>query len=134
MRQQQLLPDNIVRRMRPEDRKALGVETFEEANRRGEVKREADLQRACESLLMRRGIPFLHLSHRAREKAGWPDLTFVIDGVPYAVELKSATGKLTVEQEQMLKAMDRHGWRTHVVRDYKTFVEIITSLKDKKEA
>ena len=95
---------------------------------------ERDLQRLCELDLSRRGIPFLHLSYRAREKAGWPDLTFVrpnnsnvadIPGIPWAIELKSATGRLSKEQERLLADLSGSGWRTAVVRDFAEWRRVV---------
>ncbi|MCP4645800.1 MAG: hypothetical protein GY851_35470 [bacterium] len=93
--------------------------------RKGDAKLEAGLQSACESWLGRHGIAYLHLSFRAREKAGWPDLTYVHDGVPYAVELKSRTGTVSEDQERMLAQMRRNGWRTRVIRSYEAFTNMM---------
>ena len=89
-------------------------------------KLEKELQHLCELELSRRGIEHLHLSPRAREKAGWPDLTFVLDGVPYAVELKTAAGRLSEAQERVLGRMACNGWRCVVVRSIGAFVELMT--------
>jgi len=85
---------------------------------------EKELQRLCEMELTRHGVEFLHLSHRAREKRGWPDLTFAWKGKPYAVELKTADGKLSVDQNECLRNMEKNGWATLVCRSYKMFAEI----------
>lgn len=88
---------------------------------------EKALQSLCESELNRRGIVFLHLSFRAREKAGYPDLTFVLDSTPIATELKSATGKLTESQKRVLSAMAVNGWQVHVVRSFEAFCVILNA-------
>jgi len=100
----------------PADRAALGLETAVEARGRGEARREADLQRAAEQWLSLQGIWFLHLSPRAREKAGWPDLVFAVAGRPVAIELKSATGQLSEVQEYCLARLRQNGWQTAVCR------------------
>lgn len=115
------LPPNILRCMCAEDRKSLGVQTLAEVQAAYEQATEGQLQRLCESELSRRGIVFLHLSFRAREKIGWPDLTFCLEGRPMAVELKSASGRLSPEQEALLGRMKANGWQTHVVRDFDAF-------------
>ena len=89
------------------------------------ARREKELQQVCENLLRRNDVAFLHLSHRAREKAGWPDLVFVIAGIAHAVELKSATGALTGEQQDMLAQMERNGWTTYVVHSFEVFHRIV---------
>lgn len=111
------------------DRKALGVLTPDECRVKHEAQEEAPLQRLCEQELYRRGIMAHHLSFRAREQTGYPDLTFVIAGKPYAVELKTATGKLSEEQSWMLGRMKENGWNCHVVRSFERFLEMITEGK-----
>jgi hypothetical protein len=90
-------------------------------------KAEADLQRLCEHALGMRGIYFLHLSPRAREKAGHPDLTFTLNGRPIAVELKSATGKLSKEQVCVLSQMKDNGCEVYVLRTFDGFHDLLTS-------
>jgi hypothetical protein len=115
--------------MNAKDRKALGVLTPDECRVKNEAKEEAPLQRLCEQELYRRGIMAHHLSFRAREQTGYPDLTFVIAGRPYAIELKTATGKLSEAQSWMLGHMKDNGWNCHVCRSFEQFVEIITEGK-----
>jgi len=115
--------------MNAKDRKALGILTTEEHQVKVEAIAEAPLQRLCEQELSRRGIVFLHLSFRAREKIGWPDLTFVIAGRPYAVELKSSTWKVSEMQSWTLGRMKDNGWSAHVCRSFEQFIEIITGKK-----
>jgi hypothetical protein len=88
-------------------------------------KAEADLQRLCEQKLGLLGIYFLHLSPRAREKAGHPDLTFALNGRPIAVELKSATGRLSKEQIRVLSQMKRNGWEVYVLRSWGPFYGLL---------
>ena len=91
----------------------------------GAIKMERDLQRLCEMELSRRGIVYMHLSPRAREKAGWPDLTFANNGRPYAIELKGPVGVLADHQSRLLMAMAANGWQTAVVRSYEQFRAIL---------
>ena len=92
---------------------------------KADADQERELQRLCELELSRRGIWFLHLSPRAREKIGCPDLLFALNGVPHAIELKSKTGRLSDEQKTALEQMAANGWRTAVVRGYGQFVEVL---------
>ena len=128
-----IVPDNIARLMTEADRTELGIQLGSEAAKKGEEMVERELQKACESLLMRHNVAYLHLSPRAREKAGWPDLTFVYQGRPYAVELKTATGKLSEDQERVLAQMRSNGWIVEVVRCYARFVEILLGATDGRE-
>jgi len=122
-----IVTDKIASMMSDADRKALKIALPAERREKAEAGVEKELQRLCEQELSRRGIMYLHLSFRAREKAGWPDLTFVIKGRPYAVELKTATGKLSGEQIDTMTIMTLNGWETRVCRSFEKFVEIITA-------
>ena len=119
------LPDSIVRLMAAPDRKALGLALPEEAAARADAQQERELQRQCEAWLSLHGVEYLHLSPRAREKAGWPDLTFAIGGVPYAVELKTATSKLSDDQRRVLGRMAANGWRCIVARSLPEMIEAL---------
>jgi len=90
---------------------------------------ERALQRLCEQELTFRGIIYLHLSFRAREKVGWPDLTFALQGIPYVVELKTASGSLTKDQTHILADLKANGWRTHVIRSYEAFTTLLSERK-----
>jgi len=120
-----IIPDRILLRMRPADRLAVGQDTAAEARKKGAARRESELQKLCEAELMRRNIAYLHLSPRAREKAGWPDLTFVVRGTPYAVELKTATGRLSADQALVLAQMRRDGWTVRIVRSFPEFLGVL---------
>ena len=86
---------------------------------------ERDLQRLCELDLTRRGVWFLHLSPKAREKQGTPDLLFSIAGVPHAVELKNCAGRLSDSQLSCLHAMKNNGWNVSVCRSFESFLTVI---------
>lgn len=88
---------------------------------------ESQLEKLCELELSRRGIPFIHLSSKAREKIGWPDLTFPrpCDGKACAVELKSKTGTATKDQLETLAMFRKCGAVAEVVRTYERFVQIV---------
>jgi hypothetical protein len=125
------LPDNILRCMSTEVRKSLGLVTIQEAQQSHDCERESILQAMCEAELSRRRVVYLHLSPRAREKAGWPDLTFVVDNgphghpIPWAIELKAKHGTLSTDQETMLAAMKLNGWSVAVVRSFDEFKQTV---------
>ena len=121
----QFIPPEILLRMRPADRQQIGVRTPEEAAGRVVAKLEKTLQGQCESLLRRLGIEYLHLSIRAREKAGLPDLLFACNGIPMAVELKARDEKPEPHQIEMMRRMAKNGWQTFVVRAYEDFRLIV---------
>ncbi len=124
------IPQQILLRMGAKDKAELGLKTPEEIRKKNEAKSESELQKACESFLSRHGIEFLHLSPRAREKAGWPDLTCCVNGKPLAVELKTVTGKLSDDQKRVLAAMKGNGWQTHVLRSYEAFTAVVTEAME----
>jgi hypothetical protein len=116
------IPDRMRRMMPASARQSLGIQTAKEAQEAYEVRAEKDLLRLCKQELGRRGVRVVHhLSHRAREHAGYPDLTFVLRGVPMAVELKTARGVVSADQEATMAAMRLDGWRVRVCRSFEEF-------------
>ena len=113
-------------------------------------KAEKELQKLCEQYLLQKGIEFLHLSPRAREKRGWPDLTFVLKGYwevgrggmmcrasivhgrPIAVELKAAGGKLSADQVSRLTRMSENKWEVYVIRAFETFSDLVNGRRVKQ--
>ena len=126
-----LLTDRQIAMMSPADRKALGVKTVEERQGKADEMAEKELQQLCERELSRRGIVYLHLSFRAREKKGWPDLAFVLPtgrrkpGIPWAVEVKTLVGRLSKEQKYVLREMALNGWQVRVIRAFEDFRDIL---------
>lgn len=98
---------------------------FYSRDTKGDAEAEKDLQRLCEQELSRRGIWYLHLSPRSREKVGCPDILACVNGNAFACELKSATGRLSDEQKSTLELMASNGWKTHVCRSYQEFIEAL---------
>jgi hypothetical protein len=107
--------------MRPEDREAMGIQLPAERAEKMAKQAERDLQRDCENLLRLRGIEFLHLSHRAREKEGWPDLVFALRSAFCAVELKVGVKQPSTEQERCLASLKANGARVSVCRTLEEF-------------
>jgi hypothetical protein len=89
---------------------------------------ERELEVLCENWLRQHDIYFIHLSPRAREKAGIVDLIFCIDGKPFACELKSHTGKTTGPQRDAMTRMAANGWTVAVVRSWEQFISVISPL------
>jgi hypothetical protein len=112
-------------------RHACGIQTAQEAQEAYEVRCEKDLLRLCKQELGRRGVRVVHhLSHRAREHAGYPDLTFVYNGVPMACELKTRHGVVSADQEATMAAMRLDGWLVRVCRTFEEFVVWLNEVKD----
>ena len=116
------IPEAMRRCMPAAERKAMGIQTVQDAREAYDDRAEKDLLRLCQQELSRRGVRVVHhLSHRAREHAGYPDLTFVLKGVPMAVELKTKHGVVSGDQEATLAAMRLDGWRVRVCRTFEGF-------------
>ena len=96
-----------------------------ELSSKADDKAERDLQTLCEQELSRLEIAFLHLSFRAREKKGWPDLTFALDGRPIAVELTAKGGTLSQDQVKMLTTMKKNRWEVYVLRAFQDFYDML---------
>ena len=88
---------------------------------------EKDLLKACMNELCRRGIYAVHLSPKAREKVGLPDIVFPhpIGGRFMAVELKTKTGKVRTEQIEAIEQINNCGGTALVVRSYAEFLEVL---------
>ena len=129
-----LIDDKTASMMSMSDRRSMGI--LSPAERKGAIEHfaEAQLQRLCEMELSRRRIAYLHLSFRAREKKGWPDLTFVLPtgwgkpGIPWAVELKTASGVVSKDQKTMLRDMELNGWQVRVIRAFEDFKDILETV------
>ena len=91
--------------------------------------RESELQQLCENELRRRRIAFLHLSPRAREKEGWPDLVFAIEGKATAVELKSSDGVLSEAQIKLHRELRASGWDVFVFRTFEPFHVLVRNVR-----
>jgi hypothetical protein len=105
------------------------LERIADEAKRAPTASEKALQRACESRLRGMGVTYLHLSYRAREACGWPDLVFAVNGTPYAVELKRPGLWPTDAQCAMLDAMAHNGWLVGVawkIEDMDTLISTMT--------
>ena len=81
-------------------------------------KRERELLRLCCNDLCRIDVDYLHLSPKAREKKGLPDLVFFYAGRGFAIELKTATGIVSAAQKRVLERWGKHGAIVAVVRNF----------------
>lgn len=116
------LPDHMIRCMSPEMRRSLGIQTMEEAGQSYEVRAEKDLLRLCQQELRRRGVlEVIHLSHRAREHPGLPDLVFSMNGAPCACELKTKHGIVSSVQKECQDRMEMDQWQVRVCRSFDEF-------------
>lgn len=128
-----ILPDAVLRRMSPEDRKKLrkaGV-TAEEAQASFVAKNERELQGQIGSMLHRRGIWYdWDTTHRRRVGTlGTPDFLFCYLGKAVAWEVKFAKGKLRPEQESARQVMLSNGWHWSEIRSYQDALDALREIE-----
>jgi hypothetical protein len=92
--------------------------------------REAVLQQAAEQWLALHGIEYLHLSPRAREKQGWPDLVFAVNGRAVAIELKKPSGVVSEAQRDCLDRLAANGWRVAVARSIEEVRRVVEEVRE----
>lgn len=113
------LPDNFLKRMSPEDRKALGKAgvTNEEAVKKFALKKEKELHDQIEQFLRLHGVTYRHdrMDRKTTGTVGWPDFTFVWRGIPIALECKLPSGLVTPEQAKVINGLTNDGWKVRVV-------------------
>lgn len=109
--------------MSPEVRKTLGIQTVEEAQEAYDDQLEKGVRKLCLAELSRRGVRVVHhLSHRAREHKGYPDLTFCYAGRSCACELKRPKGGVVSDDQARMHAdMRRDGWTVAVCNTFDAF-------------
>lgn len=90
---------------------------------------EKELLRDCCNEICRLGGWYLHLSPRAREKVGCPDILAMLNGKFYAVELKTRKGVVSEDQKRNLADLARNGAICAVIRDFLTFRNLIKTTK-----
>lgn len=126
-----ILPDHVLRRMDPKDRKSLGKAgvTSEEAERKRLARSERELQDQIANYLHYKGIFFVRsrMDKKTTTRKGTPDFIFALPepgawhGRPYAIEVKVGSNTLTREQEEVRLQMLRNGWRYFVVNQFSDF-------------
>ena len=116
------LPDKVLRMVKPADRARMGKagQTVEEAQAVLMARNERELQDQIMGMLNREGI----VGFRARTDkkstiaVGHPDIWFSLGGRACAFEVKMPGKKPRPEQETMMAAMRKNGWRVVVVTSY----------------
>jgi len=127
------LPDALIRRMRPEDRPSgnAGL-TQAEADAKREQREERAIQQDIERDLMRRGIIVCRprMDRKSTIRKGWPDLTFAYRGRFVALEVKTASGKLSHDQRDCIEALrsDPCGGVVAIVRSLRDVQSVLASI------
>ncbi len=111
------ITDSMLKLMRATDRKALRLQTSDEAMNAFVARSEKELQVQIANLLNQRGI--WHYCARMDRKTtaakGTPDFLACCRGVPIAWEVKFDGGKLSPEQEWTRDKMISNGWEWRLI-------------------
>jgi len=91
-----------------------------------DIGKESNLQSKCEQYCRERGWPVFHDRSRKKNHPGWPDLFIFQPNRVILVELKSASGKLRIEQRELRKVLHWLGHTIHVVRSFAGFIKVVT--------
>lgn len=92
------------------------------------VDREADLHQEILEYCKFRGWLAFHgsMAHKSRRTAGECDFTILGDkGRFWLIECKTATGKLTIEQQGIARWCEKLGHKVYVIRSFKDFLEVV---------
>jgi hypothetical protein len=107
------IPENILKRMSPADRAKLGKagRTMSEAFAVSEARSEKELQTQVAQWLSLRGYWFARsrMDKRTGNTLGCPDFLVAVNGRFVAIECKSATGKLSADQEAARESLQKNG-------------------------
>ncbi len=116
------LPDSILRRITPAERRASGLpsplsELTVLATVKADKKLEKELQNQIENFLRLRGITVIRsrTDRKTSNNIGTPDLIFAGRGRAVAMEVKLPGRKPTPEQEKFLAALSADGWLVKIV-------------------
>jgi len=130
-----VLPEKILRCMSAEDRaehaKAVGHpnagKTSAELREAAIRKDEKSAQKDIANYLRLRGIEFINppMNRKSILPEGWPDFTFVFDGMPMALEVKVWGAKPRPEQVTRHEKMRGNGWQVYVVNSVADVVAIL---------
>jgi hypothetical protein len=136
-----ILPENILRRMSPEDRQAHAATVghssagmmADEAIGAADAKHEAWMQRQFASFCALKGYEFLwhRMDRRTGATPGWPDFLLVVSGKVCFVEFKTARGKLSDDQERVQLALKKAGVPTLVTRSLALAIDFIKAQEQK---
>ena len=116
------LPDAVLKRISPEDRKAASLplpmsEIINRAAAKSDAKREKDLQWSIVSWLRLRGFTVLwsRTDRKFTGTVGWPDITLSIKGRATALECKLPGQQPTQDQQRVMAGMVKDGWAVKVI-------------------
>jgi VRR-NUC domain len=115
-----LLPNRILEKMSPADRKELGKagRTAAECIERAEARTERAAQKLFGSWLSLRSVYFIQArsDKRSTIRVGHPDFSIFHAGKVMFIEMKSPSGQLSQEQNECRLGLSRQGFTVAVAR------------------
>jgi len=127
-----LLPNHILEKLdkkdRPQGTAGLTAAACQEA---AEIKCEKILHNLCVKYLQEQhGIKVGHaaMNKKSTFTEGWPDLTFVWNGRPCAVELKVGTNTTSEVQDACIAQLKANGWHVAIVRSFQELIEFLKGV------
>ena len=129
------IPESYKKLMSVEDRRLLGIETFEEMKKKFVARTERQLQRQIVQYLRLRGIEVIwHATHKkSTASKGTPDIIFgvLVKGFPRSVafEVKWGSGVLSRSQEDMIRRMQSrpNAWDVRIIT---SFIQVVDFLRE----
>lgn len=122
-----VLPNHILRLMRPEDRASLGKGgmTADEAARKWQKGEERKMHQVFEADIRRRGWPYLHsrMDKAPTIRKGWPDFSVFNGPRAVCIEFKAEGGKLDQEQKECIAELTAAGVPVLVAYDLQSAID-----------
>lgn len=72
------------------------------------------------------------MNKRSQLHPGTPDILFAHCGIPIALEVKTARGKLSMDQERARDQMQFNGWKWLLVRSVTDVQALLRAIEDKE--
>lgn len=129
-----VIPENILRLMPEDERKALGQMTSKEAQAKYLAGQEREFQSHVRSYLSCREIEFINppMNRKSQLPPGWPDFTFCYRGRAVAIETKTIAGKLSPDQKTQHRKMRLNGWIIIVPKSIPEIAELFAVIDGMK--
>lgn len=111
-----IAPDSFRSKIQKEDRKSIGIVTISEAQEKNDRLLENKMHNQFIQWLRLRGLDFIHArtDRKSTIEKGWPDFSVVYNGNVVMIEFKTQSGKLSEDQENVIKRLMVHGNDVHV--------------------
>lgn len=127
-----VLPEHILRLMSPADRAKMGTAgmTAEEAIAAADARAEKLLQADIAQYLTLLEVEFIQpsMAKKSALPKGWTDFTLAYRGIPLAIEVKNADGKVKPEQSDCHERLRKCGWLVFVVRSLAEVQSILRGI------